>query len=292
MAENLMKTSPKVTVLMPVFNGEKHLREAMDSVLSQTFSDFELLIINDGSTDRSELIIRSYSDPRIRFVANSANMGLIATLNQGIALASGEYIARMDSDDISHPSRFEKQVFFLDNNDSCAMVAAKVRLMDSSSMETGVWLDDFRATSPAEILRQLPFANCIAHPTVMIRKKVAKQYEYDPDQPNSEDYDLWLRMAADGCVLSKIDDFLLQYRVHNESLTVLSNTQNAETKNIRTKAKFILKKVKLLQINAFVLKVIAALLLDIFLIPLKRGKTFLYNVAVKTGLKSQNRQHV
>lgn len=287
-----MSASPKVTVLMPVFNAEKHLREAVDSILCQTFTDFELLIINDGSTDRSESIIRSYADPRIRLVNNASNMRLVATLNKGIGLASGEYVARMDADDISHPSRFAKQVAFLDQNPSCAMVAAKVRQMDCSSNDTGVWPDDCNAVSGARILKQLPFANCIAHPTVMIRKEVINRYGYDPDQRHSEDYDLWLRMAADGCVISKLDDFLLRYRIHDESVTVLSNTRGAEIKNIHTKRIFALKRVQRLQINAFVVKVVAGLLLDIVLIPLKRTKTFLYTLAVKSGLKPRNRHHV
>lgn len=285
MAENLMATSPKVTVLMPVFNGEKHLREAIDSILLQTFTDFELLIINDGSSDSSESIIRSYSDSRIRLINNSSNMSLIYTLNTGISLATGEYIARMDSDDICHPLRFAKQVEFLDNNHDYAMVAAKVRLIDSSSRETGVWLDDCRITLRSEILNQLPNANCIAHPTVMIRTDVIRKFEYDPEQLHSEDYDLWLRMASAGCVIGKIDDFLLYYRIHDESVTVMSNAQNSHIKNIRTKVKFILRKIKCLQINAFVTKVAVRLFLDVCLMPIKKVKTFLFNVAVKIGLR-------
>src|SRR5215472_9201923 len=99
---------------MPVYNGEKHLREAIDSILSQTFRDFEFLIINDGSTDGSVEIIASYRDPRILLVHNEKNLGLIATLNRGMDLARGEYITRMDCDDISLPRRLEKQVAFME----------------------------------------------------------------------------------------------------------------------------------------------------------------------------------
>ena len=109
-------TSATVTVLMPVYNGEMYLREAIDSILHQTFTDFEFLIINDGSTDNSETIILSYDDSRIRYEKNDSNLKLIATLNKGIELAKGKYIVRMDADDISIPDRIEKQVAFLEKN--------------------------------------------------------------------------------------------------------------------------------------------------------------------------------
>ncbi len=101
---------PKITVLMPVYNGEKYLRESVDSILNQTFTDFELLIINDGSTDSSMEILNSYSDSRIRIVTNEVNLRLIKTLNKGIDLATGEYIARMDCDDIADPKTFRNSI--------------------------------------------------------------------------------------------------------------------------------------------------------------------------------------
>jgi len=107
---------PKVTVLMPVYNAEKYLKEAIGSILGQSFSDFEFLIINDGSTDSSVKIIKSYDDPRIRFIANEKNLGVIPTLNKGFALAQGEFIARMDADDISLPKRLELQADFMDKH--------------------------------------------------------------------------------------------------------------------------------------------------------------------------------
>src|SRR4051812_15533497 len=105
--------APKISVLLPVYNAEPYLKEAIDSVLQQTFADFELIIINDGSKDRSADIIKSYTDKRILFI-DQENIGLSATLNKGIALARGEYIARQDNDDISRPERFRKQVTYLD----------------------------------------------------------------------------------------------------------------------------------------------------------------------------------
>ena len=109
-------SGPLVTVLMPVFNAEKYLRLAIDSVLNQSYSYFEFLIIDDGSTDQSAQIIRSYSDPRIRFLQNECNLGLVTTLNRGIESSQGQYLARMDADDISYPQRLEKQVALLNIN--------------------------------------------------------------------------------------------------------------------------------------------------------------------------------
>ena len=114
---------PMVTVLMSVYNGEKFLKEAMDSILTQTFTDFEFLIINDGSTDNSVKIIESYNDSRIRLINNEKNLKLIASLNKGISLARGKYIARMDCDDISSPMRLEKEVDFLENSSDSSFKA-------------------------------------------------------------------------------------------------------------------------------------------------------------------------
>ncbi|MFT5919102.1 MAG: glycosyltransferase involved in cell wall biosynthesis, partial [Granulosicoccus sp.] len=109
-----MNEIPLVTVLLPVYNAEKFLEQAIRSVLDQTFTEFEFLIINDGSTDRSEEIIVSFNDSRIRYIKNETNLKLIKTLNKGIEFASGKYIARMDADDISLPTRFEQQVALLE----------------------------------------------------------------------------------------------------------------------------------------------------------------------------------
>ena len=122
----------KATVLMPVFNGEKHLNEAINSILSQSFQDFEFLIIDDGSTDHSKKIIRSYQDKRIRFIENDRNLQLSRTLNRGIQLAKGEYILRMDADDISFPNRLEKQIQFMDQNLEIIASGSSLKLMGES----------------------------------------------------------------------------------------------------------------------------------------------------------------
>ncbi len=111
-----MDKIPLISVVMPVYNSEKYLEEAINSILNQTFTDFEFIILNDGSTDKTEDIILSYSDSRILYIKNKTNLQIVKTLNKGIELASGKYIARMDSDDISSPERFEKLIEFMENN--------------------------------------------------------------------------------------------------------------------------------------------------------------------------------
>lgn len=115
---------PKVSVVMPAFNAEKYIREAVDSILNQTFTDFEFIIINDGSTDHTKEIILEYDDPRIVLLENEKNSGIVVTLNKGIQFARGEYIARMDSDDISLCNRIERQVLFLDSHAHIGLIGS------------------------------------------------------------------------------------------------------------------------------------------------------------------------
>src|SRR5437867_1168505 len=129
--------APVLTVLMPVYNASKHLREAIESILGQTFTDFEFLIIDDGSTDNSIEIIRSYNDPRIRFLVNEHNLGISATLNKGIELSSTELIARMDADDLSYPDRLQQQYDYFQQYPETVMLSTSVRIIgaDNSPVE-------------------------------------------------------------------------------------------------------------------------------------------------------------
>ena len=253
---------------MPIFNGERFVREAVESILDQTFTDFEFLIIDDGSTDGSVEIIAAYDDPRIRLVANSKNLGVTASLNRGIDLAAGEYIARMDCDDISLPSRLAEEVAYLDQNPGCAMVAVMVVMTDEDGNERGEWLDDRKTSSHAAIYRFLPRANCIAHPGIMIRKSILSHYRYNDLQRVAQDYDLWLRMCADGLVIAKLAKPLLRYRIHTSSVTALSTCCRPDLKNVRTKALFLRQKIAERQLNGFCFRVFIA-----------AGKDLCYSVA-------------
>src|SRR6185295_9135648 len=156
-------TPPQVSVLMSVYNGEKYLKEAMESILNQSFSDFEFLIFNDSSTDSSREIILSYNDPRIVLIDNKKNIGLTKTLNKGISLAKGKYIARMDADDVCHPERLNEQVNYLDKNAEVAVCGTWVQFLNENEV--------VKLPTKKNEIKTLLFCNsCLAHPSVMIRK--------------------------------------------------------------------------------------------------------------------------
>ena len=240
---------PKVSVILPVYNGQKYLKEAVDSILSQTFTDFELLLLNDGSTDDSELIIQSYKDPRIVYLKNEINQGLIFTLNKGIEVAKGEYIARMDADDIALPQRLEKQITRIDIG-SAAVLATRVKLIDANTKPLPDWNDDVVNTSPQHIKNFLKSDNCIAHPTVMGRTALFKKYGYRYNQKYSEDYDLWLRILADGLCIEKLEEPLLLHRILPTSETRFKKV-NLFYRLAKVKLRFLSAQIKKGHITAF-----------------------------------------
>lgn len=255
---------PKVTVLMPVYNGGRYLREAITSILAQSFADFELLIIDDGSTDDSVAIIKSFSEPKIRLVLNEQNIGVARTLNKGIDLAKGEFIARMDADDISLPLRLEKQLEFLLNHPEINVVATKVRLIDADGRDSGIWPEDFSTSTCSEIIRCLPHSNCIAHPSVMMRVDEIRQYRYWEKQTPAQDYNLWLRMASANVGISKLDNVLLKHRRHAHSVTTRSNLTSFGIKDIYVKFCFLLSQfIRRKYLNRFDLRVLGSLLLEV-----------------------------
>jgi glycosyltransferase involved in cell wall biosynthesis len=198
----------RVTVLMPVHNGEKDLREAIESILRQTHRAFEFLIINDGSTDRSVEIIQSYRDPRIRVVHNDKNLGLILTLNKGMALAGGEYIVRMDCDDVSLPGRIQKQVHYMDKNPEVGISGTWVQMMGAGkrTIRYPIEHDSIRCN--------LLFYSPLAHPSVILRKDMMERHglSYDTSYARAEDYELWVR-AGKFVKLGNLGEPLLNYRV-------------------------------------------------------------------------------
>lgn len=220
-----MSENPKVTVLMPVYNGEKYLREAIESILNQTYKDFEFLIINDGSTDGTVEIIESYDDSRIRLVHNEKNLKLVATLNKGLQLASGEFIARMDGDDISLPERLEKQVAFMDANPVVGICGTWVKTI--GDIQGNVWMHP----TDADIVRcRLLFESVLAHPSVMMRLSLLNKFRlrYSNDYPpHGEDFHLW-QQASERFPVVNIGEVLVLYRVTKNSLS-RSNTNNVFT---------------------------------------------------------------
>ena len=204
---------------MPVYNAERFLREAVNSILAQSFKPFEFLIIDDGSTDRSVDIIESFSDPRIRFVRNLENMGITATLNKGIALASCELIARMDADDISHPQRLQKQFGYMKRNPRCAMLSTWARVITED--QRFVRMERYQSNM---YFYNLTFECWIYHPTVMFRKSAAEEIGMY-SLPYSEDYDFFWRMSM-RFPIANLAEPLVDYRLSPTSLnTVLKRSE-------------------------------------------------------------------
>ena len=202
---------------MPVYNGEKYLCEAIDSILNQTFTDFEFLIIDDGSTDNSLEIIKSYQDPRIRLVQNFINKGLPYSLNSGILLSKSEYIARMDCDDISLQNRLEKQVKFLDNNPEIGILGSYFILMTKENKKSYIKTVPI---SDLEIRYKCLFESPFGHPTVIFRREVFEKnfLNYDTQLNAIEDYGLWTKIL-DYTKGANIAIPLVYYRIHNQNIS-------------------------------------------------------------------------
>lgn len=229
---------PKISVILPVYNGEAYLPLAIDSVLAQTYTDFELIIINDASTDATEFIIQKYqaADPRIVYHKNETNLKVVGSLNKGISLSKGEYIARMDADDFSLPTRFEKQVSYLDTHPEISMVDVLMTYFD----ENGEMLNQTNARifSPADIKKALPKNNPLGHSSIMIKGGILRDYAYR--NTNFEDYELWLRLIAGGHAIAKIEAPLLLYRIHKQSITSKAVSDKSHfLKQAKAKFKFL-----------------------------------------------------
>ena len=202
-----------ISVLLPVYNGEKFLKEAIDSVLGQSFASFELVIIDDGSTDDSCNIILSYHDARIRFLQNGQNIGLIKTLNKGIIESKGKYIARMDADDICREDRFVKQVEFLEQHPSYGIVGSWCSIINSSKKI------EYHTSHESLQFALLNYC-CFVHPSVMLRKSVLteNQLSFDSHFVHSEDYELWTRLLTQ-TKAANLPEYLLSYREHEHQIS-------------------------------------------------------------------------
>lgn len=213
-----------VSVVMPVYNGERYLRQAIESILSQTFRDFEFIIINDASTDKSEEIIRSFAESRIVYIKNDKNLGQAESLNRGIRNAKGVYVARMDQDDISLPERISAQSAYMEANRDAAILGTGYQEVDENS---NITRRPLFPNSP-DVKTRLFFARLtgwasIVHPTVMIRKDIFdKVGYYDPKYRICQDYDLWLRVVRK-YKIENIPKVLLNYRVHDSSTSKKEN---------------------------------------------------------------------
>jgi glycosyltransferase involved in cell wall biosynthesis len=203
----------KITVLMPVYNSQKYLKEAIESVLNQSFTDFEFIIINDCSSDDSKNIICSFHDNRIRYFENTDNLGVANSLNQGLTLARGEYIVRMDSDDIALSDRFEKLILYMDNHPDVSICGSWVEYIGIKK-DKSFW---FTFEDHDDIKTALLFGNAIAHPTVILKREIFLQNHefYNPLFSKSEDYELWTRLVFK-LKFANLQESLLKYRLHDQ----------------------------------------------------------------------------
>lgn len=216
MDENLLK--PQISVILPAYNAERYLHEAIDSILNQTCTNFELIILNDGSTDRTEEIILSYSDPRIRYIKNEQNLKLIKTLNKGIELARGKYIARMDADDISLPDRFQVEYDFMERNPDISVCSSKIyHLLSSNKIVKGHY---YPCESPVACCFCSIFRTPLSHPASFFRAEVLRKYGYDTsdDALHIEAFVLWGNLALANEKMAVINDRLLYYRDNDQSI--------------------------------------------------------------------------
>lgn len=214
--------SPKISVLLPVYNAEAFIAESIQSILDQTEPDFELLVIDDCSTDRSLEIIESFHDPRIILRKKKSNSGYTESLNWGLDKARGKYIARMDADDISLPQRFEKQLLFLEQNQPIAICG-------TDAIVQGSKLKFNYPEEPEKVWVNLLLGSSLIHPTIMGRTEVFKQFKYDITKEPAEDYDLFTRLAARGKPLANLAEPLLIYRVHNNQISNVQNQKQVES---------------------------------------------------------------
>jgi glycosyltransferase involved in cell wall biosynthesis len=211
----------ELTVLMTVYNGEAYLREAIESILNQTYRDFKFLILDNASTDSSREIIRSYNDPRIQLVALPENIGQVAALNKGLEMIDTPLVARMDADDISLPRRFERQVAFMNAHPQVGVCGSFGRVFLQQNEKKSKSRKDIKYRWPTQhedIKVKLLFECCLPHPIVMIRKTFFDRYglRYNEEIGHSFDWELWQR-AGDHFELANLPEFHLRYRFHPEN---------------------------------------------------------------------------
>jgi glycosyltransferase involved in cell wall biosynthesis len=221
--------SPLISVVLPVYNAEQYVKDTIKSILIQSYQNFELIIINDGSTDNSEEYIVQFKDTRIKYIKNEKNLKLIQTLNLGLSVAKGKYIARIDADDIALPNRFEKQIDFLENNLEYGIVGSFAETFGSKKEKLTFVQEDL------EIRFALLTHNPFVHSSVMIRNQILikNKLSFDLNQLHVEDYDLWIKILkySKGKILPNI---LIKYRIHESQISVVhNNIQEINTKKIQ-----------------------------------------------------------
>jgi len=221
--------SPAVSVIMAAYNAMPYLPRAVESVLDQSYRDFECLIVNDASTDDTGDYLKSLTDPRVRLIANETNQGLAFSLNRAIDAARGRYLARMDADDICHPQRFERQVAFMDRHPDTGVVGTHFVLID----ENGDTIRKVVTATRDDIIRfRMMYTFPMCHPSIMIRSKILRDHglAYDARYRLNEDYALFIALS-EHTRFAVMPDYLLRFRKHGASTTKVKARENRETKH-------------------------------------------------------------
>ncbi|KAA3649012.1 MAG: glycosyltransferase family 2 protein [Bacteroidetes bacterium] len=223
---------PLVSVILPCFNAEKYLNDAIESIVNQTYLNIEILIIDDGSEDNSEAIYSTWikKDSRIIIYKNENNIGLIKSLNKGIELANGEFIARMDADDISIKHRFKEQVSYLKNNHHISVLGTKAQIID----QHGKRLSRHNNTiyfNPSTLKFSSYFTQPLIHGSILARSSVLKNNKYDLDFKYSEDFELWLRLNSKNIEIANLPFVLYLYRINPNSVSNQNNLNQVKAHN-------------------------------------------------------------
>lgn len=244
--------NPKISIILPVYNGEKYIALTINSILNQTFKDFELIIINDCSSDKSKKIILSYEDKRILYIENYKNIGQISSINKGIKLSNASLIARVDQDDIFEKEKLEIQFNFLNENPNITVVGTWANIINSDgNLIRKLSIPD----ENNQMINVLLNSNPLFHPSVIFRKEVVlelglynKKYEF------TEDYDLWCNIVMSGYKIANIPKFLIKYREHSDQSS--KKNQEKQLQNaLKIRSKFFIKiSNELVSAEKFILK--------------------------------------
>jgi glycosyltransferase involved in cell wall biosynthesis len=267
----------EVTILMAAYNASNYIADSITSVLNQTFQNYELLIINDGSTDNTETVIQSFKDSRIRVIKNEVNRGLIESRNIALKEAKGNFIAILDSDDIAMPDRLEKQLNAFRNNPELAVVGSRALIIDESGNETGENLAVF--TDIDKIKITLFFENTIIHSSTMIKTEIFREVNGYQGDTLIEDYDLFYRISQKYAI-KNLEDYLVKYRIHGTNISIQKRDQLDQA----------LYNLKIRQLNQFELNV-ESKYIAILLTNFRDGNyTLEENFHILALLKEKNKQ--
>lgn len=223
--------TPLISVVMSVYNEENYLQEAIDSILKQTVQDFELIVVDDCSTDRTREILQEYQDPRIHVVRNEENRGLTANLNLAVSLAKGQYIARMDGDDLSHPNRFERQLRYLKEHPELKLISCRTETFGQEHLRSDI------QGEPEYLRCRMLVRPVLAHPGFMVRGEIFRElgFRYDESFRQAQDYDLAARISR-RYAIGICPEILLKYRAHSGQVSSKSGSrQFANADRVRSR---------------------------------------------------------